>query len=87
MNYLDEYHGVNQLAVNGTRQAPRRVYMFGDSPDSGMTLFWITKLTKISAVLMTMDGTLFLFEPGISRERATVHFILQSGSLMTLARR
>jgi ribonucleotide monophosphatase NagD (HAD superfamily) len=34
MNYLDEWHGVNQLNVDGTRAAPRRVYMFGDSPDS-----------------------------------------------------
>jgi len=35
MDYLDKWHGVNQLNKNGTRAAPRRVYMFGDSPDSG----------------------------------------------------
>jgi ribonucleotide monophosphatase NagD (HAD superfamily) len=37
MDYLDQWHGVNQLNVDGTRAAPRRVYMFGDSPDSGIT--------------------------------------------------
>jgi ribonucleotide monophosphatase NagD (HAD superfamily) len=36
MDYLDQWHGVNQLKVDGARaSAPRRVYMFGDSPDSG----------------------------------------------------
>jgi hypothetical protein len=36
MNYLTEWHGVNQINVNGPKShAPRRVYMFGDSPDSG----------------------------------------------------
>ena len=39
MNYLEEYHGVNQLSTNGTRVTPRRVYMFGDSPDSGINLY------------------------------------------------
>jgi ribonucleotide monophosphatase NagD (HAD superfamily) len=33
-NYLDEWHGVQNLQVDGTRASPRRVYMFGDSPDS-----------------------------------------------------
>jgi ribonucleotide monophosphatase NagD (HAD superfamily) len=36
MNYLTEYHGITQqFKVDGTRAGPRRVYMFGDSPDSG----------------------------------------------------
>src|SRR5271170_7810607 len=37
MAYLDQWHGVSpqQLTVDGARPAPRRVYMFGDSPDSG----------------------------------------------------
>jgi hypothetical protein len=36
MDYLDEWHGLNRLKVGGARAAaPRRVYMFGDSPDSG----------------------------------------------------
>jgi ribonucleotide monophosphatase NagD (HAD superfamily) len=35
MNYLDEWHGLNQFSVNGCRNHPRRVYMFGDSPASG----------------------------------------------------
>src|SRR5579859_1573381 len=34
MNYLDQWHGVQHLKGDGTRAAPRRVYMFGDSPDS-----------------------------------------------------
>ena len=37
MAYLDQWHGVSpqQLTVDGSRPSPRRVYMFGDSPDSG----------------------------------------------------
>lgn len=35
MNYLDQWHGVSQLTLDGSRPSPRRVYMFGDSPDSG----------------------------------------------------
>ena len=39
MDYLDEWHGLNRLKVGGARAAaPRRVYMFGDSPDSGSIL-------------------------------------------------
>jgi hypothetical protein len=37
MDYLDEWHGVSQLSVDGARATPRRVYMFGDSPDSGIS--------------------------------------------------
>ena len=39
MDYLDQWHGLNQLKFDGVRvAAPRRVYMFGDSPDSGTAL-------------------------------------------------
>ena len=36
MNYLKEWYGTSRLEVAGGRiNVPRRVYMFGDSPDSG----------------------------------------------------
>jgi len=35
-DYLDERHGLNRLKVGSAHAAaPRRVYMFGDNPDSG----------------------------------------------------
>jgi ribonucleotide monophosphatase NagD (HAD superfamily) len=38
MNYLDEWHGASQLKAGDTRAAPRRVYMLGDNPESGISL-------------------------------------------------
>ena len=40
MNYLNEWYGTSRRRVGGRRtDVPRRVYMFGDSPDSGRITF------------------------------------------------
>lgn len=84
MNYLDEWHGVSRLSADGTRTVPRRVYMFGDNPESGIPLGNTRLNGQIFVVQMNMDGIPFLSEREISRARGIVPFILQGECLMML---